>query len=147
MSGKIDISRELAGLLLRALNGGDNQLTGMEHGVAFRELRALLADPVVERQEPKGAILRFREYVGKGQGGRDLWHDWTEWSTGTVEYAKSKLDQVKDLTHIQFEVEWLYTSPPAPVADDMVRLLTRARIYARGEFRDEIDACLRELNQ
>ncbi|MNS87112.1 hypothetical protein D3C72_1210420 [compost metagenome] len=25
---------------------------------------------------------------------------------------------------------------------DMVRLLTRARIYARGEFRDEIDACL-----
>jgi len=25
---------------------------------------------------------------------------------------------------------------------DLVRLLTRARIYARGEFRDEIDACL-----
>lgn len=41
----------------------------------------------------------------------------------------------------------LYASPPAPVADDMVRLLTRARIYARGEFRDEIDACLKELNQ
>lgn len=30
---------------------------------------------------------------------------------------------------------------------DMVRLLTRARIYARGEFGDEIDACLKELNQ
>ncbi|MNO03552.1 hypothetical protein D3C81_2242960 [compost metagenome] len=38
-------------------------------------------------------------------------------------------------------------SPPAPVADDLVRLLTRARIYARSEFREEIDACLKELNQ
>lgn len=38
-------------------------------------------------------------------------------------------------------------SPLAPVADDLVRLLTRARIYARGEFRDEIEACLKELNQ
>jgi|GEM_PF-3267828 len=38
--------------------------------------------------------------------------------------------------------EQIWSSPPAPVADDLVRLLTRARIYARGEFRDEIDACL-----
>jgi len=30
---------------------------------------------------------------------------------------------------------------------DAERLLTRARIYARDEFRDEIDACLKELNQ
>jgi hypothetical protein len=44
----VTMSRELAGLLFRALNGGDNQLTGMEHGVAFRELRALLAAPECE---------------------------------------------------------------------------------------------------
>lgn len=36
-----------------------------------------------------------------------------------------------------------YVKPDtSPVADDLVRLLTRARIYARGEFGDEIDACL-----
>lgn len=36
----------------------------------------------------------------------------------------------------------LYASQPAPVSAELVRLLTRARVYARGEFRDEIDACL-----
>ena len=46
MTNKITMSRELAELCYRALNGGDNQLTGMEHGRAFRELRAALADPV-----------------------------------------------------------------------------------------------------
>lgn len=90
------------------------------------QLRALLDTPAVERK-PKGAILRFREYVGKGQGGRDLWRDWTEWSTGTVEYAKSKLDQTKDLTHIQFEVEWLYSDPPEVAALQS----TIARLEAR----------------
>ncbi|MFL1477812.1 hypothetical protein [Pseudomonas grimontii] len=90
--------------------------TTQDSSDAWDRLRALLDAPVVERREPKGAILRFREYVGNGQGGRDLWHDWTEWSTGTVEYAKSKLDQVKDLTNVQFEVEWLYAEQPAPVA-------------------------------
>ncbi|WP_434577623.1 hypothetical protein [Pseudomonas sp. Z1-6] len=42
----IALSRELAELCYLALNGGDNQLTGTEHGRAFRELRAALADPV-----------------------------------------------------------------------------------------------------
>lgn len=41
----ISMSRELAELCFRNLNGGDNQLTGMEHGQAFRDLRALLAKP------------------------------------------------------------------------------------------------------
>ncbi|WP_315336296.1 hypothetical protein [Pseudomonas grimontii] len=90
--------------------------TTQDSSDAWDRLRALLDAPVVERREPKGAILRFREYVGKGQDGRDLWHDWTEWSTGTVEYAKSKLDQVKDLTNVQFEVEWLYAEQPTPLA-------------------------------
>lgn len=39
------VPRELLNLFYRALNGGDNQLTGMEHGQAFRELRALLDAP------------------------------------------------------------------------------------------------------
>ncbi|MDX0622882.1 hypothetical protein GOD54_23570 [Sinorhizobium medicae] len=42
-SAMMTMPRELAHLLFRSLNGGDNQLTGMEHGAAFRELKALLA--------------------------------------------------------------------------------------------------------
>lgn len=38
----VAMSRQLAELLFRNLNGGDNQLCGMEHGAAFRELKALL---------------------------------------------------------------------------------------------------------
>lgn len=51
MSNKIEISRALADLLFRALNGGSNQLTGMEHGAAFRELRALIS-----KAEADGAL-------------------------------------------------------------------------------------------
>jgi len=90
-------------------------LTLVDNSSYAEEVRDLLDAPAAERK-PKGAILRFREYVGKGQGGRDLWRDWTEWSTGTVEYAKSKLDHTKDLTHIQFEVEWLYSDTPEVAA-------------------------------
>ena len=123
MTNKIEITRELAEHLLHCGRTSSFITPNMT-----AELRALLATPVVERQ-PKGAILRFREYVGKGQGGRDLWHDWTEWSTGTVEYAKSKLEQVKDLTNVQFEAEWLYTAPP-----ELAELqATIARLTAENE--------------
>lgn len=84
--------------------------------VTCAKVEAERAAPVVERQEPKGALIRSREYVGIGQGGRELWHDWTEWLHTTVAHAQSKIEQTKDLSSIQFEVEWLYTSPPAPVA-------------------------------
>lgn len=37
---------------------------------------------------------------------------------------------------------------PAPVSSELVRLLERAKVYARGPFLDEINACLdKELNQ
>ena len=98
--------------------------------------RPMLDAPAVERK-PKGAILRFREYVGKGQGGRDLWRDWTEWSTGTVEYAKSKLDQTKDLTHIQFEVEWLYSDTPEVAALQSTIARLEARIAELESGRGE----------
>lgn len=45
------LPRELLDLCYRALNGGDNQLTGMEHGRAFRELRALLDAPETKNWE------------------------------------------------------------------------------------------------
>ena len=42
------------------------------------------------------------------------------------------------------------TSQPAPVSSELVQLLERAKVYARGPFLDEINACLdkvKELNQ
>lgn len=44
----------------------------------------------------------------------------------------------------------LYASQPAPVSAELVHLLEHAKIYARGPFLDEINACLdkvKELNQ
>jgi len=48
-----------------------------------------------------------------------------------------------------FTVILLYTSQPAPVSSELVQLLERAKVYARGPFLDEINACLdkvKELN-
>jgi predicted nucleic acid-binding Zn-ribbon protein len=47
------------------------------------------------------------------------------------------------------QVQSLYTSQPAPVSSELVQLLERAKVYARGPFLDEINACLdkvKELN-
>lgn len=95
------------------------------------ELRALLAAPVVEHQEPFAYSFRFAGCVTAA--GPDSWRD--------------ELDREKPAQFLFDDgrvknFQPLYTSPPTPVADELVRLLTRARIYARGEFRDEIDACL-----
>ena len=128
------VSREL---LQNLLHCGDTASTITPYVTA--RIRELLDAPAVERQ-PKGAILRFREYVGKGQGGRDLWHDWAEWSTGTVEYAKSKLDQVKDLTHIQFEVEWLYSDTPEVAALQSTIAQLQERIKELELDKDRLDA-------
>lgn len=54
MSGKIEISRELAEQALRFLmSPGD----GWEAGQIAQELRAILAAPVVECQEPASVVL------------------------------------------------------------------------------------------
>lgn len=117
---------------------------------------ALLAAPVVERQEPKGALIRSREYVGIGQGGRELWHDWSEWLHTTVAHAQSKIEQTKDLSSIQFEVEWLYTSPPAPVAvalpdvDELaqiIRMVDGNHSLGAGALAERILDKVKELNQ
>ncbi|MCY7262752.1 hypothetical protein [Pseudomonas protegens] len=71
MSNLISMSRELAELCFRNLNGGDNQLTGMEHGRAFRELRALLAqpaDPVVSPGDEEFSYLSTIELRGYHKG-------------------------------------------------------------------------------
>lgn len=70
----ISVTRELAELCMRNLNGGDNQLTGMEHGRAFRELRALLAKPVVERR-PFGYWLTPKTCAGLAMFQRELIED------------------------------------------------------------------------
>ena len=113
MTNTLTISREQIEAVAKEM---DRLGYGHHEHHAESILHAIIAAPVVERQEPKGALIRSREYVGIGQGGRELWHDWTEWVNTTVAHAQSKIEQTKDLSSIQFEVEWLYTSPPAPVA-------------------------------
>ena len=41
----------------------------------------------------------------------------------------------------------LYTSQPAPVSSELVQLLERAKVYARGPFLDEINACLEKQRE
>lgn len=72
--------------------------------------------------------------------------DWNTLVRDDMEIASVRVSR----TRRNVFTEQLFTSQPAPVSEEMTRLLTRARIYARGEFRDEIDACLdkvKEMNQ
>ena len=129
MSGKIEISREQVQQWLDDM-GSEKHEKSPSLARRREELRALLAAPVVERQEPIMHITPQVLGMLKGE---------LRMQSGGITFSESK--------PIGNWTVPLYTSPPAPVADDLVRLLTRARIYARGEFRDEIDACLKELNK
>jgi hypothetical protein len=131
MSGKIEISRELAERLVQGdASKGANALQLVDAWKAMDELRALLAAPVVERQPV--AFIQIPKNIEKY--GHGDYQDRLCFGKPGQFFVDGKSPM--------FDFVPLYTSPPAPVAHDMVRLLTRARIYARGEFRDEIDACL-----
>lgn len=63
--------------------------------------------PAFDRQA-QGALIRYRELCGHHQGGREIWHKWSDWQNVTVSFAESKLDQTRDLASVQYEVRWLY---------------------------------------
>jgi hypothetical protein len=121
MSGKIEISREQVQRALDAIEQVGRRYEFIDFAfvrAVKAEISKILAAPVVERQEP---TAYWYQHAPDREPGLCFG------PTGTIPGGV---------------VKPLYTSPPIPVADDLVRLLTRARIYARGEFRDEIDACL-----
>lgn len=71
------VPRALLDLCYRALNGGDNQLSGMEHGQAFRELRALLDAPAAEE---RGASHGFEQSPNTCRHDERAGVWWREWS-------------------------------------------------------------------
>jgi hypothetical protein len=110
----ITLSRELAELCYRALNGGDNQLTGMEHGRAFRELRAAMAEPVppaggeplpsrpYASEEDQSSMTDYE--IGLGHGGCEMWDKFQPHVTRLqAEVERLKLDQktLTDANHRQ----------------------------------------------
>lgn len=91
----VNAPRELLELCYRAINGGDNQLSGMEHGQTFRELKALLDAPV-----PEPVAWQHRVTAGPQTG-------WSLWAPGRgKEWAE----------HYTVEVRPLYAVAPTPPA-------------------------------
>jgi len=65
---------------------------------------------------------------------------------GNKEFATcDRLRFVELSSHKMFDTKICFasnTSQPAPVSSELVQLLERAKVYARGPFLDEINACL-----
>lgn len=116
MANDLKISRALADRLTRAYpaeitDQETMQAMRIEALAALDELRALLAAPAVDRQEPVG--FRYRAH-----GGHWEWMDESPFADGREHY---KLGGE--------ELQPLYTSPPAPVADGTTSDKYRAELY------------------
>lgn len=96
MSGKIEISRELVQRIADHCKFCKNHVYLEAIADIEPELRALLAAPVVERQEP---VHMVRSH------GSDCWE---EISGESLEMCRCQPDE--------YEIRALYTSPRAPVA-------------------------------
>lgn len=111
MPDKIEISRELLGVYLGVIDG--------DWVEAGHELRALLAAPVVERQEP--VAYRWRHPANPIYADRKVWEPITL-ALGNV-YLERKARAIankhryqEDVYYFAMEIEPLYAEPPAPVA-------------------------------
>lgn len=165
MSKTIEISRELAE---RIAQWGSVSWPDKE------ELRSILAKSIAEYHEPYGfasaLIDAFKSAIENGKQPTFSKDDlnyfieclskcqfaapaverqepvaWLDKESGAI--VTDKLKPL--LAESGFDTP-LYTHHPVATNDNLIRLLTRARIYARGEFRAEIDACIdkfKELNK
>ena len=107
-----------------------------------------------------GKLCAEIERLKGGQGEPVAWQYMTHptwdkepWPTKWDDCTKEAHD---DYVRAPLVADWeyrtrkLYASQPAPVSSELVQLLERAKVYARGPFLDEINACLdkvKELNQ
>lgn len=135
MSGKIEISRELAE---RLLNFTCNE--------EYDELRALLATPVVERQEP---VAWFGSFGTTGNMHSRVTLD-------SPEIQKMEAEELKGQGFYMYADIPLYTSPPAPVAVadldvDQLALIIRTvdgnHSLGAGALAERILDKVKELNQ
>ncbi|WP_085599699.1 MULTISPECIES: hypothetical protein [unclassified Pseudomonas] len=166
----ISVPRELAELCFRALNGGRQRLTGMEHGQAFRELRELLAQPAdagisaslsslprfdmdqtaCEIQDPDGVWVRYDDVAAflQHQGEPVAWE---------VQYRDDGVHQGFVTTQERanyygkqaYKIVPLYTRPGAQPAPAAVVLPERqCADHFSEKLRDNADgwnACLDEV--
>lgn len=157
MTNKIEIARELAERIVDWYDGGlGNIIYEMD------ELRALLAAPVVERQEP--VAYRWRHPADPIYADRKVWEPITL-ALGNV-YLERKARAIankhryqEDVYYFAMEIEPLYAEPPAPVSVVLPEPKPRIAGYWHDlDLNDKIDdsfakgwnACLdkfKELNQ
>lgn len=105
MTNKIEISRELADRLTKDYTGRPHwDAMEPDRIAAVEELRALLAAPAVERQEPAYYRVETPKVVVKG-----IILEWFP----AITCIKQELAVISKPYTV---VEELYTSPPAPVA-------------------------------
>jgi hypothetical protein len=147
MTNKLEIDRKLAERLERALNQVGVQDHLCDYALVAnmkRELRALLAAPVVERQEPVPltavAVLRDDE-----DGGLE-----PEWllEGGTAELFEGAVLLIADLDQTLCEEDGhctLYREQPAPVAVVSLRNFANAMIDIALEGCDADGAQIQEL--
>jgi hypothetical protein len=132
MTNKLEISRELADRLTRAYPA---EITDQETMQAIRiealsaldELRALLAAPAVERQEP----VRQVRYLGG-------YARWLDVDAGTY-------DELKD--DKRYEPRTLYTSPPAPVAVVLPERMEDYDVEKHPAYLHGWNACLDKVKE
>lgn len=142
MSGKIEISRELAQEILEKMMGDWSQIDsewgptkgGIEADIAngneeeIRKLRAILAAPVVERQEPVAYIVEAIDPNNGHLRRRGLhWH--------SVDTLRGTRDFKEWIGENLTKEQPLYTSPPAPVA---VVLPERLKLTAQKDLADPV---------
>lgn len=167
MSGKIEISRETLENSLK--DGSSDPAVYASYRKAVADIRAILAAPVVERQEP---VACNHEWTDDGEFtlictkcGKEENHEpygWVQTRGDSINYFTQEWDVVQEWEESGYEYKAMFdhTSPPAPEA---VALLQKARgsvsyLSLRGDdigdenstLLKEIDACLnkvKELNQ
>lgn len=130
MTNKIEISRELLAAYIESA-------TGYDDSSLREELRALLAAPVVERQEPvtMDGTTTIRQYVEEAMPDDTPMDEWTK-----------GYEECKRRIHMMF-MQPINASPPAPVAVVLPEKMEAPSDFA---YRKGWNACLdkvKELNQ
>lgn len=113
------------------------QASRSELQATIAQLRQHKNDYMEAAEEARKALTAEIERLKAGQGEPVRYECWYQGAWLQVQPV-----DVADREKEGWKIRKLYASQPTPTSSELVRLLTRARIYARGEFRDEIDACL-----
>ncbi|MCD5994202.1 hypothetical protein KDX38_10760 [Pseudomonas sp. CDFA 602] len=143
----LPVHRRLLELLYRSLNGGGDQLSGMEHGAAFSELKAILEAPAPQPPalggELDGLISVMRNAVrdDANNGGREYFE----------KARKAEEDLRAHLAPLQAEIERLkaHAGEVTTYRDNAVKKIERLRNELTGteKERDQLKGRNAELKE